>query len=402
MMSKQKANNLNILICAHMFPKLDAPNALISGMVKNPYNQTKAVAELVSRIDVVTTSSCQFHDSVANINVWGVGLAPFKGVIKSTIFEFKMLLKIFKLLRCRNYSVIHIHHLNIPLIFLLRALGFTSASIIYTAHGTSTPELNAARQGGWGNHFMLKVNGYIQHMLDVVCWKLADLVLLPSGFQKDEMETTYLVPRRKMRVIYNGYDPKLYFPSPEMRAKARDEMQVSSNGKVILFVGRAAVKKGIVELILTCDKLRQRRADFLLVLVVGYLGRQVAYRDKVKSLALERSWVKYYECVPEMSLPEFYNAADICVFPSIGYESLPTVIYEAGACRKPIVTQGAWGIPEAIHGRFISEQSILESSFDEALNEALEHDHDVEWPEFERFSWKYGGHAIKAIYEKLI
>ena len=388
-----------------MFPHDEGANAVISGMIKNPYNQTVAVSQHLEQLDVVTTSEEKFFSESNGLKVWGVGLAPLKGIFKSTVYEFKIFLRVIKLLRKNTYDVIHVHHLNIPLLFVLRLLRCTKAKIIYTAHGTSTPELNAARQGGRLNHALLQVNGYAQHFLDYLCWNLADLVILPSAFQRAEMVESYGVNDQKLKVIHNGYDADLYRPSTEQRTIMRERLGLAETDKALLFVGRAAAKKGITELISACDKLRSARQDFRLVLVVGYMGRQTAYRDTVKSLAAEREWVSYFESVPEEELPSYYNAADLCVFPSFGYESLPTVIFEAAACQKPILTQGAWGIPEAISEHFVDEKSILTSDFDQVLSELMDkpaNQLEPKYQDFERFSWKNGGEVLAEVYRRLV
>ncbi|WP_415901092.1 glycosyltransferase family 4 protein [Neptuniibacter sp. QD48_11] len=393
-----------MIFCTQMFPSDVDGEALISGMIKNPYNQIMSVSNVLESVDVITTSDEKFHKKTNDMDVWGIGLAPLKGVFKSTIFEFKILLQILSICRNKEIDLIHIHHLNIPLLFLFRFLGFFTSKIVYTAHGTSTPELNAARQGSKLKHNLLRINGLVQHFIDRLCWSLADLVIVPSEFQLKEMRTLYNVPDQKLAVVYNGYDEKLYFRDDGYRKEIRKELCIDDNVKVLLFVGRAASKKGIVELIKTCDKLRQIRQDFVLVLVVGYIGRQSEYRDLVSNMAADRSYVYYYESIEEKILPKYFNAADICIFPSVGYESLPTVIFEAAACEKNIVTQNAWGIPEAIKGHFIQENEIASHSFDYLLNDLIDYPTvaPVKYENFQKFSWGAGKHKLLKIYNEVL
>lgn len=396
----------NVLVCTQMFP-LDRDSAIISGMIKNPFYQTLALDKYVKHVDVITTGETSFTGNIEGIDVHSVGNGWLKGVLKAFIYETKIAFKALKLNSKKSYDVIHIHHLNIPLIIFFKKIGLIKSKIIYTAHGTSTPELNAARQGSRINHFLLSINGYVQHHLDSFCWNKSDYLLSPSKFQISEMIELYKVKNVPIEVVYNGYQEDVYNPILD-RDSLRKRYGIKHNDKVVLFVGRAAKKKGIDKLIYSMDDVVKEKGNIKLLLVVGYIGRQTSYRDEIKALSDSREYIKYYESIPESQLNEIYNIADLCVFPSIGYESIPTVIYESMATGCPILTQNSWGIPEVLTNYFIDEERILDADLSKPILEIISNESDLARSSEEcirvskDFSWSLGGEKLAKIYEKVI
>lgn len=403
----EKLNN-KVLICTQMFP-VSNDGAIISGMIKNPFYQTLTVAKHLEKVDVITTGDKVFTSSISGIDVYSVGNGWLKGVFKAFIYETKIAMKALSLCKKNKYDLIHIHHLNIPILILFKKLGFIKAKIVYTAHGTSTPELNAARQGSRLNHFLLQANGYVQHFLDMTCWKSADLILVPSKFQVKEMKELYSVNQVSLEVVYNGYDENIYKPSSLAEKESfKKSLGLLDSDKTVLYVGRAAKKKGIEFLIKVMDKVVQKLPNTKLILVVGYMGRQKVYRDTIKEMAQSRSYIKYCESVPEKDMGNFYGMADVSVFPSVGYESIPTVIYEAMASGSPVITQGSWGVPEVLDEVHLDEQKIINSDFDLEIIEVLTDDArrnkmiDNNLKKIERFSWANGGKLLADIYKRVI
>lgn len=399
--------DFKILVCTQMFPASE-DGALISGMIKNPYYQTLAVAKHVSKVDVVTTGENTFSRNVRNVSVFSVGNGWLKGIFKSFIFETKIALKCMSLMRKNDYDLLHIHHLNIPILVLLKKVGLIKIKFIYTAHGTSTPELNAARQGSWLNHFLLKANGFVQHWLDGVCWRNSDYLLSPSKYQISEMKELYGVDKTPIEVVYNGYEESLYRPIDPKLLTIRKELSIKDEDKLVLFVGRAAKKKGIDILIKAMDSVVEKFPSSKMLLVVGYMGRQKKYRDEIKLQAGLRDYIAYKESIPESLMGEIYNSADLCVFPSIGYESIPTVIYEAMACGKPIVTQGSWGVPEVLSDFYIDESEIMGGDLankilnvindEDGLQSSIKNNLEA----CSQYSWENGGVILSDIYSKVI
>ncbi|MDO6515539.1 glycosyltransferase family 4 protein [Neptuniibacter sp. 2_MG-2023] len=395
----------SVLVFTQMFPQ-SKDDAVISGMIKNPYYQTLSLKRAGCSVDVITTGSNKCFYEYDGLKVYSVGDGFLKGIVKSFTYELKMFIKYIMLTRKNNYDVIHVHHLNIPWLGLLKKLGFLKSHLVYTAHGTSTPELNAARQGSQVFYFLLKINGKLQHVLDRWCWKQADLLLSPSLFQIKEMHELYGVKNKPIEVVYNGYDERLYYENKKLGRSVRKKLGINDEDEVIVFVGRVARKKGIDHLIKAMDDILISLPNAKLIVVMGFIGRQKDFKDQIYDMVSGNRSIYLYENIPEPELAGYYNAANLCVFPSLGYESIPTVIYEAAACGVPILTQGAWGIPEVLTGDFLDESEIQNESLSKRIvalltnAELLASYSSENLKTSDKFSWGNGGEKLLNIFNK--
>jgi D-inositol-3-phosphate glycosyltransferase len=124
------------------------------------------------------------------------------------------------------------------------------------------------------------------------------------------------------------------FKISEKRA-ARQRIGIT-DGKIILFVGRIERLKGIDQLVQTLPFLQDIKPTLV---IVGEDGNRPGETDNLRKLA-EKLGIASSVFLPGLQdyekLPDFYNAADVCAFPSY-YESFGLVPLESLACGTPVV-----------------------------------------------------------------
>ena len=143
----------------------------------------------------------------------------------------------------------------------------------------------------------------------------------------------YGVPLDKPAVIPCGVNLNLFRPSDKREARRRLGL---GEGKIILFAGRIERLKGIDKVIAALPYLKDCRPRLVIAGEDGNRQGEVQkLRAQAESLGVAGSII-FSGLVRYEELPAYYNAADVCVFPSY-YESFGLVPLESLACGTPVV-----------------------------------------------------------------
>jgi len=151
-----------------------------------------------------------------------------------------------------------------------------------------------------------------------VC-KKSDYIITPSFYLK-KLVSGWGIKENKIKVIYNAVNFSKINYSKE---KAREELMLDVNYKIILSIGRDVPWKGFAQLAAVCEELKKEIPDIKLI-IIG--------KDK-----------KF----PREAIFKSLRAADVFVL-NTGYEGLSHQILEAMAVGVPVVTTNAGGNPELI------------------------------------------------------
>jgi peptidoglycan/xylan/chitin deacetylase (PgdA/CDA1 family)/glycosyltransferase involved in cell wall biosynthesis len=145
----------------------------------------------------------------------------------------------------------------------------------------------------------------------------------------------------KVRVMYQGIDPTIYFPGEQHEARRR--LGIPTEGKILLWVGRMVSVKGLDVLVQSCSILKQSGVGFHLYLVGdGPLRSRLDYLIRDQGLSQD---VTFAGSLPYDQLPDWYRAANLTVLPSRS-EGLPNVLRESLACGTPFVASRVGSIVE--------------------------------------------------------
>lgn len=156
------------------------------------------------------------------------------------------------------------------------------------------------------------------------------------------------LPPSKLHCIYSGIEStEATGPDESLKTIARQALQLApEDGPVLLFAGRLAEQKRVLDLLKAVDILQHLHPRIRLFIAgdgplkteLIAFAEAVDLKDKALFLGLRDDMAR------------LYSAADIVVLPS-SYEGLPNVVMEAQLRGLPVVAAAAPGTTELVHHR---------------------------------------------------
>lgn len=148
----------------------------------------------------------------------------------------------------------------------------------------------------------------------------------------------------KHYTIPNGINLRLFSSNFKKKRFYREKYGIDSEVFVVLFVGRFASVKGVLELAESSKLVVKRNRDVLFL----FVGGGPLASDLVEVLKPVKENVKIIDWVPYSEVHELYLASDMFILPSRS-EALPLTVLEAMAARLPIVATPVGGVPDVLH-----------------------------------------------------
>jgi glycosyltransferase involved in cell wall biosynthesis len=163
----------------------------------------------------------------------------------------------------------------------------------------------------------------------------------PSQWLMNKAMASILAPAIvQSKVIPNGIDLSIFKPAD--RAKARHQLGIDMDAKVILFAANGIKRNPFKDYATIYDAIKQLSKVNTSKVIVIALG------EEGKSEAIGNIHISY---VPPISdrhkVASYYQAADVYVHASHA-DTFPTSILEAMACGLPVVATAVGGIPEQV------------------------------------------------------
>jgi glycosyltransferase involved in cell wall biosynthesis len=167
--------------------------------------------------------------------------------------------------------------------------------------------------------------------------------------------------RGPIEVIHNGLDTAEWRP-----ATVRED--------VILFVGRLAPEKGVLEAATALRSVLAARPGWRARLLLAEASRYADYAARVRSaLAPVESQVEWQEDVPHEVVKAAFESAAISLVPSVWAEPFGRTALEAMAAGSALVTSARGGLREIVGPDEAEAASILGSVDPGSIESALMH-----------------------------
>lgn len=158
---------------------------------------------------------------------------------------------------------------------------------------------------------------------------------------KDLMQTSNtLTDKGNKMVLYNGKSIKFRQYPDKDRLKLKQNYNVE-NKKVVVFAGNFVVVKNILKIPLIFKAIYAKYSN-----VIFWMIGDGKFRDQVEKLSEGLPIYFWGNQEPEL-MPDFLNASDVLILPSIN-EGLPLTVIEGLACGCNVVGSLVGGIPEVI------------------------------------------------------
>ena len=175
------------------------------------------------------------------------------------------------------------------------------------------------------------------------------------------------VPDTAIRVIYDGVDPKIFYPGS--KDEARKRLQVTASEPLLLFIGNLVPVKAVDVLLEACNRLN-RNGTSIQLNIIGQGSLRSSLEQRAAKLGMAQQ-VHFLGSMPQEKLADWYRASDLFVLPSHS-EGVPNVLLESSACGTPYVASRVGGIPEITYdgnGRLVPPNTP--DALAEAIREML-------------------------------
>lgn len=249
---------------------------------------------------------------------------------KSKIYGIKEQLKFpYKKLKKIKPDILHIPHYNVPI--------FYRGRMFVTIHDLThlvLPDILPNKLAYC----------YARIMLWIATHKAEKIFTVSENTKKDIIRFFNIAPE-KIVVIYNGVDLK------EFRKKGRTEYEylydkylIPQNKKVLMYVGNLKPHKNLKRLLEAFKDIDEIENAVLILVGKAFDNHDV--KEYEKQYGIEDK-VIHTGMVSQTELIDFYNLADLFVFPSL-YEGFGIPPLEAMACGTPVICSNTSSLPEVV------------------------------------------------------
>jgi len=241
-------------------------------------------------------------------------------------------LKLFWLIRCGRFDLVHTHMSKGGLTGRLAAFLARAPLIVHTPHGHIFHSYFSRAT----ERFFLFLERRLARVTD-------HLIALTASELREHVDF-YVGARSQWSVIPSGVDDALFQqPSAAAMLELRGKLKIPAGAMVVGFVGRLEPIKGPLFLVQAIPEILKAAPKTHFVFVGNGQERELL-EAKVRALGVE-SEVAF--AGDQRNISDFIAVFDVQVVPSLN-EGMGRVIVEAGFMAKPVVASLVGGIPDLI------------------------------------------------------
>ncbi|PJA86810.1 MAG: hypothetical protein CO141_02745 [Candidatus Moranbacteria bacterium CG_4_9_14_3_um_filter_42_9] len=237
----------------------------------------------------------------------------------------------------------------------------------------------------------------------------ADKIIAVSESTKKDVHEIFKSPEDKIKVIYSGFDKRLFEDSGITRERVLEKYGIKD--RYILFLGTLEPIKNVVRLFeayklfrSSCKNNKENiKCDWKLVMAgkKGWLAKE--YKQIAKDMGIGKDVIFTGYVIGDDLVPLFKNA-DFFVLPSL-YEGFGTTVLEAFATGTPAIVSNVSSLPEiagdaALFVNPLDVQNIADAMAQFAYNENLKNEYREKGKkQLEKFNWEKCARETLGVYK---
>lgn len=301
------------------------------GEVNVVTNMAMELKTLGHEVTIITSDFDRANNPVPAIQ--GVEVIFFKTIFNFKLFIFTPTMKKWIREHLSEYDIIHLH-------------GYRTYQNVIAASVSKKLKKPVVLQPH-GSYPIIVEKYFFKFLFDLVWGKEiireSKSIIAVSESERKQLLSHSSVVTSKIIVIPNGIDGKLYEQLPH-REEFRNELGISIDSKLILYVGRLHKRKGINFLIASFAEALKIRNDLCLVVSGPDQGLGFELQQMAKKLNIENKiiFTGYIDDVRKA-----YVACDLLVYPSV-LEIFGLVPFEGLMCGTPVIVTNDCGCGEFI------------------------------------------------------
>jgi glycosyltransferase involved in cell wall biosynthesis len=340
-----------LFLIDNFFPKSSGGAGIVA------YNLAKDFLKRGHKMFIITTVQSKAEEGkikLENLNIFRI-YSNYHSRWQAwlSLYNPQTISKVKKIIEEIKPDIIHAHNIHRYLsYYCLKIARKYSKAVFLTAHDVMLIHYGKLMPKNGNCFYKLRVwdqiktakkrynpfrNIVIRHYL-----KYVDRIFAVSHSLKTLLEINGI---KNTETIYNGIDIENWKINPSVVKKFKEKYNLI-NKKIIFFGGRPSKAKG-GDQILKALALVKKEIKNIVLLIAGERNYAEEMRDLVKELKVEKNII-FIGWLEKKELVVAYNGVDVCVFPSLCFETFGMSNLEAMACKKSVVSSYFGGPKEVV------------------------------------------------------
>ena len=266
----------------------------------------------------------------------GVGKPRFLKISNIYTMKFKLFplrflehIIVFSYIRFKGYKTFYVHYSSV--VTLVWVLTRISGGTTYLWHCGRARDFFV---DGWKLNWGLIKRKILNDCRFILTLKSSDYLVTGSPYMAEYYHDNFGIKKDKIKIMPNWVNLDRFDPRKYQKQQVRNELGITQDKKVVLFVHHLAPRKGAHYLVRIAETVI-KKAPQTIFLIVG----DGPYRQKLEQEIKERhleSVLRLVGNVPNRDIARYYAVADLFIMPS-EQEGFPRVLLEAMAMGTPFV-----------------------------------------------------------------